>query len=75
MFYDLRNWPDGHQWGLHSAIFYFLNSTRSLWEEHRIAHSLAQKGKRNSSAAGVHQISIPKFILLCAEALLEELQW
>jgi len=72
MFFDLRNWHDGKQWGLHSAIFYFLNSTRSLWEEHRIAHSLALQGKRNSSAAGVQRLSIPNFIVHCAESLLAE---
>lgn len=72
LFFNLRNWHDGHQWGLHSAIFYFLSSTRSLWEEHKITHNLAQKGKRKSSAAGVQQLSIPVFIILCAEAVITE---
>lgn len=72
LFFNLRYWPDGRQWGLHSAIFYFLSSTRSLWEEHKVVHNLAQKGKRKSSEADMQQLSIPNFIILCAEALIAE---
>jgi hypothetical protein len=74
MHFQLRNWPDGVQWGLHSAIFYFLNSTHALWEEHRVAHRLAQSGRRNAPAEQHPPLTIPEFVLTCAEALIAERQ-
>lgn len=72
MHFQLRSWPNGVQWGLHSATFYFLNSVRALWEEHRVAHTLAQSGRRNVPADLAVQLTIPEFVLECAEALIAE---
>jgi hypothetical protein len=73
MFFVLRNMPDGHQWGLHSAVFYFLASARALWEEHRVVHELAKKGQRASREVTKEKLTIPHFILLCAQTLSAEL--
>ena len=67
--FQLRNWPDGVQWGLHSALFYFLNSAHALWEEHRVVHTLAHSGRQGGAVQFPKRLSIPKFILEIAEAL------
>ena len=69
MFFVLRNWHDATQWGLHSAIFYFLNSVHALWEEHRVLYAFHHAGRRQSAAKAVEGKSLPQFILDCALAL------
>lgn len=70
MHFQLRNWPIRVWRGLHSALFYFLNSTHALWEEHRVVHKLAQSGRRSAPSAQHLPLIIPEFVLICAEALI-----
>lgn len=72
MHFQLRSWHDATQWALHSATFYFLNSVRALWEEHRVTHLLAQSNHETAGAELPDQLTLPEFILECAEEVLKE---
>ena len=67
--YYARNWSGGPQWALHSALFYFLNSTRYLWEEHRVCHQQAQHGGHFHESVLPDPVSFPDFLLDCVESL------
>lgn len=69
MFFQMHGWHDSNCWALHSAAFYFLATTRALWEEYTHVHKHAHEPELWQAWADYKIDSFPKFILELAATL------
>ncbi len=69
MHYQKHGSKSVNSWALHSALFYFFLTVRSLWEEHRVVHAFNHSQGSKHAALQVEPLTIASFVVKCASAL------